>query len=115
VVDREAGPPGGEDLGAAHEQLLGSNGAGRTTTVRILATLLKADAGSANVHGFDVATQAANVRESISLTGRFAAVDEILSGRENLAGGVLLDVAGPAPPDLPHAVVTTTVTTRAGE
>ncbi|MFF1307311.1 ABC transporter ATP-binding protein [Streptomyces sp. NPDC058307] len=65
--------------------LLGSNGAGKTTTVRILATLLKADAGAASVNGFDVATQAANVRESTSLTGQFAAVDEILSGRENLA------------------------------
>ncbi|MFD5538486.1 ABC transporter ATP-binding protein [Streptomyces sp. NPDC127079] len=64
--------------------LLGSNGAGKTTTVRILATLLKADAGTAGVLGFDVATQAANVRESISLTGQFAAVDEILSGWENL-------------------------------
>jgi ABC-2 type transport system ATP-binding protein len=64
--------------------LLGSNGAGKTTVVRILSTLLKADGGTASVHGFDVATQAANVRESISLTGQFAAVDEILSGRENL-------------------------------
>ncbi len=64
--------------------LLGSNGAGKTTVVRILSTLLKADAGTASVNGFDVATQSANVRESISLTGQFAAVDEILSGRENL-------------------------------
>ncbi len=64
--------------------LLGSNGAGKTTIVRILATLLKADAGTAGVNGFDVATQPANVRKSISLTGQFAAVDEILSGRENL-------------------------------
>ncbi|GHH66114.1 glycosyl transferase family 8 [Streptosporangium violaceochromogenes] len=64
--------------------LLGSNGAGKTTVVRILSTLLKADAGTAGVNGFDVATQAAKVRESISLTGQFAAVDEILSGRENL-------------------------------
>jgi len=64
--------------------LLGSNGAGKTTVVRILSTLLKADAGTARVNGFDVATQAADVRESISLTGQFAAVDEILSGRENL-------------------------------
>ncbi len=64
--------------------LLGSNGAGKTTVVRILSTLLKADAGTAGVNGFDVATQAADVRESISLTGQFAAVDEILSGRENL-------------------------------
>ncbi|MGO4382676.1 ABC transporter ATP-binding protein [Specibacter sp. RAF43] len=64
--------------------LLGSNGAGKTTIVNILATLLGADAGTATVNTFDVATQAAEVRESISLTGQFAAVDEILSGRENL-------------------------------
>ncbi len=64
--------------------LLGSNGAGKTTVIRILSTLLKADAGTTVVNGFDVATQAANVRESFSLTGQFAAVDEILSGRENL-------------------------------
>ena len=64
--------------------LLGSNGAGKTTVVKILSTLLKADAGTASVNGFDVATHAADVRESISLTGQFAAVDEILSGRENL-------------------------------
>ncbi|MEU4765069.1 ATP-binding cassette domain-containing protein [Actinosynnema sp. NPDC023794] len=64
--------------------LLGSNGAGKTTAVKILSTLLKADAGTATVHGFDVATRAADVRESISLTGQFAAVDEILTGRENL-------------------------------
>jgi ABC-2 type transport system ATP-binding protein len=64
--------------------LLGSNGAGKTTIVKILATLLKADAGTAGVNGFDVATQSANVRESISLTGQFAAVDEKLTGRENL-------------------------------
>jgi ABC-2 type transport system ATP-binding protein len=64
--------------------LLGSNGAGKTTVVRILSTLLKPDAGFARVNGFDVATQAADVRESISLTGQFAAVDDILSGRENL-------------------------------
>jgi ABC-2 type transport system ATP-binding protein len=64
--------------------LLGSNGAGKTTVVKILSTLLKADAGTARVNGFDVATRAAEVRESISLTGQFTAVDEILSGRENL-------------------------------
>jgi ABC-2 type transport system ATP-binding protein len=64
--------------------LLGSNGAGKTTVVKILSTLLKADSGTAGVAGFDVATQAADVRKSISLTGQFAAVDEILSGRENL-------------------------------
>jgi ABC-2 type transport system ATP-binding protein len=64
--------------------LLGSNGAGKTTVVKILSTLLKADAGTASANGFDVATQAGDVRESISLTGQFTAVDEILSGRENL-------------------------------
>ncbi|MFI6316946.1 ATP-binding cassette domain-containing protein [Nonomuraea sp. NPDC050556] len=64
--------------------LLGSNGAGKTTVVKILATLLKADAGTAGVNGFDLATQPADVRKSISLTGQFAAVDGILTGRENL-------------------------------
>jgi len=64
--------------------LLGSNGAGKTTVVKILSTLLAPDRGTARVNGFDVATQGADVRESISLTGQFAAVDEILSGRENL-------------------------------
>ena len=64
--------------------LLGSNGAGKTTVVRILATLLKPDDGTASVNGFDVLSQPAQVRESISLTGQFAAVDEILTGRENL-------------------------------
>jgi ABC-2 type transport system ATP-binding protein len=64
--------------------LLGSNGAGKTTVVRILSTLLKADAGTASVNAFDVTTQPGKVRESFSLTGQFAAVDEILSGRENL-------------------------------
>ncbi|HEY2791143.1 MAG TPA: ATP-binding cassette domain-containing protein [Micromonosporaceae bacterium] len=64
--------------------LLGSNGAGKTTIVRILTTLLKPDGGTAAVNGFDVLSQPARVRESISLTGQFAAVDEILSGRENL-------------------------------
>src|SRR5580700_7682757 len=57
--------------------LLGSNGAGKTTVIKILSTLLRADAGTASVNGFDVATQAADVRKSISLTGQFAAVDEI--------------------------------------
>ena len=64
--------------------LLGSNGAGKTTVIRILSTLLAADAGTAVVNGFDVFARAADVRESISLTGQFAAVDEILTGRENL-------------------------------
>jgi ABC-2 type transport system ATP-binding protein len=64
--------------------LLGSNGAGKTTVVRILSTLLKGDGGSASVNGHDVERQPAKVRESISLTGQFAAVDEILTGQENL-------------------------------
>ena len=64
--------------------LLGSNGAGKTTIVKILSTLLRPDGGKAVVNGFDVVLQAADVRESISLTGQFAAVDEILTGRENL-------------------------------
>src|SRR5579862_5224472 len=64
--------------------LLGSNGAGKTTIVRILSTLLKPDGGTARVDGSDVVAQPAQVRESISLTGQFAAVDEILTGRENL-------------------------------
>ena len=64
--------------------LLGSNGAGKTTAVQILATLLRADAGTVTVHGFDVATQPAGVRASISLTGQFAAVDDVLTARENL-------------------------------
>ena len=64
--------------------LLGANGAGKTTLVRILATLTRADAGSAVVAGHDVASHPAAVRAAISLTGQFAAVDEVLTGRENL-------------------------------
>lgn len=64
--------------------LLGSNGAGKTTIVRILSTLLKADGGMAKIAGFDCLTEADQVRERISLTGQFVAVDEVLSGRENL-------------------------------
>jgi ABC-2 type transport system ATP-binding protein len=64
--------------------LLGSNGAGKTTVIKILTTLLKQDGGTAAVNGFDVAAKPDNVRQSISLTGQFAAVDEILTGRENL-------------------------------
>jgi len=64
--------------------LLGPNGAGKTTAVRILATLLRFDAGRAEVAGFDVARQATQVRYRIGLTGQQAAVDEILTGRENL-------------------------------
>jgi ABC-2 type transport system ATP-binding protein len=64
--------------------LLGSNGAGKTTLVRILSTLTRADAGTVTVQGFDVADRPGDVRQSISLTGQFAAVDDVLTGRENL-------------------------------
>jgi ABC-2 type transport system ATP-binding protein len=64
--------------------LLGSNGSGKTTIIKILTTLLKQDGGTATVNGFDVAAKPYNVRQSISLTGQFAAVDEVLTGRENL-------------------------------
>lgn len=64
--------------------LLGSNGAGKTTTVKILSTLSKADGGQATVCGYDVSAEGERVRGSISLTGQFAAVDEVLTGRENL-------------------------------
>lgn len=64
--------------------LLGPNGAGKTTTVRILSTLLKPDAGVATVNGFDVVRQADEVRHTIGLTGQYAALDELLTGRENL-------------------------------
>ena len=64
--------------------LLGSNGAGKTTLIKILTTLLKQDGGTAIVNGFDVASKPAHVRQSLSLTGQSAAVDEMLTGRENL-------------------------------
>ena len=64
--------------------LLGSNGAGKTTIIKILTTLLKQDSGTATVNGFDVTEKPDDVRQSISLTGQFAAVDEILTGRENV-------------------------------
>lgn len=64
--------------------LLGPNGAGKTTTVKILSTLIKADGGVTMVNGHDVATEADQVRTVIGLTGQYAAVDEYLSGRENL-------------------------------
>jgi ABC-2 type transport system ATP-binding protein len=65
--------------------LLGPNGAGKTTTVRILSTLTRADAGQARVAGFDVVGERRRVRRSISLTGQYAAVDELQTGQENLA------------------------------
>jgi oleandomycin transport system ATP-binding protein len=74
--------------------VLGPNGAGKTTAVRILATLLRADAGTARVNGFDVRTQADKVRESIGLTGQFASVDDDLTGMQNLVMiGQLLDLS----------------------
>jgi ABC-2 type transport system ATP-binding protein len=76
-VDLEA--PAGSVLG-----LLGPNGAGKTTAVRILTTLLKPDGGRARVGGFDVSREPARVREQIGLAGQYAAVDENLSGSENL-------------------------------
>jgi oleandomycin transport system ATP-binding protein len=76
-IDLEA--PQGQILG-----LLGPNGAGKTTAIRILATLLQPDAGTARVGGFDVVKQPGEVRKVIGLTGQYAAVDELLSGKENL-------------------------------
>ncbi|WP_313804072.1 ATP-binding cassette domain-containing protein [Cytobacillus sp.] len=64
--------------------LLGSNGAGKTTTVNILSTLMKPDGGKVDICGFDVQGQSDQVRQSISLTGQFAALDGMLTGRENL-------------------------------
>ena len=77
----------GVDLGAAPGTvmaLLGPNGAGKTTLVRILTTLLKPDGGSARVAGYDVVADAAPLRSAIGLAGQYAAVDELLTGRENL-------------------------------
>ncbi|GIG35257.1 ATP-binding cassette domain-containing protein [Cellulomonas pakistanensis] len=71
--------PRGQVLG-----LLGPNGAGKTTTVEVLSTLLRPDGGSATVAGHDVVREPGRVREAISLTGQYAAVDELLTGRENL-------------------------------
>jgi oleandomycin transport system ATP-binding protein len=74
--------------------VLGPNGAGKTTAVRILATLLRADGGTTRVNGLDVRSQAAQVRESIGLTGQFASVDEDLTGTQNLVMiGQLLDLS----------------------
>jgi ABC-2 type transport system ATP-binding protein len=76
--------------------LLGANGSGKTTTINILTTLIQPDGGTARVAGLDVATQAAQVREEISLTGQFAAVDHVLTARENLVlMGELRHIADP--------------------
>jgi ABC-2 type transport system ATP-binding protein len=76
--------------------LLGANGSGKTTTINILTTLITADGGSASVAGFDVAEQPAKVREQISVTGQSAAVDHVLTARENLVlMGELRHVADP--------------------
>lgn len=64
--------------------LLGPNGAGKTTTIKILSTLLDPDGGKASIHGYDVVSQGSDVRASIGLTGQYAAVDEYLTGKENL-------------------------------
>jgi len=75
--------------------VLGPNGAGKTTAVRILATLLRADSGSATVAGFDVAAQPHKVRQQIGLTGQYASVDEDLTGTQNLRMiGELLNLSG---------------------
>ena len=71
--------------------LLGPNGAGKTTMVRILSTLINADSGDARVAGFDVRKQSDQVRRSIGVTGQFSAIDELLTGRENLR--LLADLA----------------------
>ena len=76
--------------------VLGPNGAGKTTAVRILATLLQPDAGTAAVGGYDVVKDAGKVREQIGLTGQYASVDEDLSGRRNLVMiGRLLGLSRP--------------------
>jgi ABC-2 type transport system ATP-binding protein len=76
--------------------LLGANGSGKTTTINVLTTLIKADGGTASVAGFDVAEQPSRVREQISVTGQFAAVDDVLTARENLVlMGELRHVADP--------------------
>ena len=75
--------------------VLGPNGAGKTTAVRILATLITADAGSARINGYDVVRDAKQVRETIGLTGQYASVDELLTGEQNLTMiGQLLNLSG---------------------
>jgi oleandomycin transport system ATP-binding protein len=77
--------------------MLGPNGAGKTTAVRVLATLLRADSGTARIAGHDVASEAAQVRRMVGLTGQYASVDEALTGRQNLVMiGQLLDMSSRA-------------------
>ena len=76
--------------------LLGPNGAGKTTTVNVLTTLTRADGGTVRVAGHDVATETREVRKAIGVTGQFAAVDELLTGRENLQLMADLHRLGPA-------------------
>ncbi|HEY3469759.1 MAG TPA: ATP-binding cassette domain-containing protein [Amycolatopsis sp.] len=80
--------------------LLGPNGAGKTTTVNVLTTLLKADGGTVRVAGHDVATQAKAVRSAIGVTGQFAAVDELLTGQENLQ--LMVDLSPGSPKNTVH-------------
>ena len=78
--------------------LLGANGSGKTTTINILTTLIRADGGTVRVAGFDLAAQPAKVRERISVTGQFAAVDHVLTARENLVlMGELRHIPDPEP------------------
>lgn len=77
--------------------LLGPNGAGKTTTVNVLTTLLSADGGTVRVAGHDIATEAKAVRAAIGVTGQFAAVDELLTGRENLQ--LMVDLSRAVPGD----------------
>src|ERR1700744_2268120 len=84
---REVPVLGGVDLRVPRGSvfaLLGPNGAGKTTTVRILSTLTRADRGQIRVAGFEVVAERARVRRSISLTGQYAALDEVQTGTENL-------------------------------
>src|SRR6185437_4182849 len=76
--------------------LLGPNGAGKTTTVNVLTTLMKADAGTVRIAGHDIATQTKAVRAVVGVTGQFAAVDELLTGQENLQLMADLKRVGPA-------------------
>ena len=92
--------------------LLGPNGAGKTTTVNVLTTLLKADGGTVRVAGHDVATEAKAVRAAIGVTGQFAAVDELLTGQENLQ--LMVDLSRARPADGKRIVDRSAGTVRAG-